>query len=412
MASISDPALLGLKPSLGLGDALGLAGPGHAAALKGSTLGFFPALETLRDMTLLKRTPEAVIHAARDALAAEKYPRAWGADANGLSSEDDIKLCAAAGYTYFTLSLSDLIEAKADQLSEDELEAAHATLLHSGDFAPDWEKRYSGREWEVHEELSLSLDDEALKRAAVKFAPVLSKVKQCQLWLTRHCAQRPFELELDLHAMSTPLNTQEHLFLSLELKRRGVILVSLAPPPPMTPTEEPEEDQERPSALDSFIRDHSAIARKMGPYKLAFYQITGAPELYPALSRHCPDLFHLKLTHFSTLIALQLTSVKNPALFRSILAHPGYEYAPGPEDTPPLSALPESEWTSLFTPPKAKALVCHLLDVLMAQGAVPGEQPIQAALVETLTAHAKAYREAIAGALETVLDALAPQEEK
>src|SRR5262245_17265089 len=66
------PAPLGLAPSFGFGDRLGLATPGHLAALKeagGPIKGIF-AQQSIREMERTKRTPETVMQAAADSLAA------------------------------------------------------------------------------------------------------------------------------------------------------------------------------------------------------------------------------------------------------------------------------------------------------------------------------------------------------
>ena len=64
---------LGLSPSFGFGDRLGLATPGHVAALKHAGGGILPifAQQSIREMTRTRRSPEQVMgDAVRDAQSA------------------------------------------------------------------------------------------------------------------------------------------------------------------------------------------------------------------------------------------------------------------------------------------------------------------------------------------------------
>ena len=70
---MSQPAPLGLAPSFGFGDRLGIATPGHVAALRRAGAGVAPifAQQSIREMQRTNRTPEEVMSAARDALVSE-----------------------------------------------------------------------------------------------------------------------------------------------------------------------------------------------------------------------------------------------------------------------------------------------------------------------------------------------------
>src|SRR5215213_11451302 len=75
------PAPLGLAPSIGFGDRLGLGTPVHVAALReagGSIRGVF-AQQSIREMTRTGRSPEIVLQAAADALTALNYRDPWSA---------------------------------------------------------------------------------------------------------------------------------------------------------------------------------------------------------------------------------------------------------------------------------------------------------------------------------------------
>src|SRR5688572_32109757 len=100
--NVPDPVPLGLKKSFGFGDRLGLATPGHLASARKSDFAPVFAQQSIREMQRTERTPEEVMAAARTALAAEKFPGPWGADADHLKTPEDVDRTAAAGFCFFT----------------------------------------------------------------------------------------------------------------------------------------------------------------------------------------------------------------------------------------------------------------------------------------------------------------------
>src|SRR5689334_17163699 len=102
---IQKPSPLGLEPSFGFGDRLGLATPGHLAALTRDDGPIQPifAQQSIREMTRTKRTPTQVMAAAVQALTHEGYHGRWGADADHLKTEEDVDYTAAAGFVFFTI---------------------------------------------------------------------------------------------------------------------------------------------------------------------------------------------------------------------------------------------------------------------------------------------------------------------
>src|SRR3954454_2980117 len=85
------PLPLALEPSIGFGDRLGLGTPGHVAALReagGPIRGVF-AQQSIREMTRTGRSPETILKAAADALAALDFRDPWSADGDHLKTAED-----------------------------------------------------------------------------------------------------------------------------------------------------------------------------------------------------------------------------------------------------------------------------------------------------------------------------------
>jgi hypothetical protein len=93
--SMMKPVPLGLKKSFGFGDRLGLATPGHLAAIRKFDFAPIFAQQSIREMERTQRTPQEVIHAATSALAKLGYEGAWGADADHLKLPEHVDLFGA-----------------------------------------------------------------------------------------------------------------------------------------------------------------------------------------------------------------------------------------------------------------------------------------------------------------------------
>src|SRR5262245_42185549 len=105
---------LGLSPSFGFGDRLGLATPGHLAAIRNT--GFAPifAQQSVRENARTGRTPQQVLDDARRAVDAAGWDAPWGADADHLKTLNDLPPFVAAGYTFFTVDPGAYVDNAAD----------------------------------------------------------------------------------------------------------------------------------------------------------------------------------------------------------------------------------------------------------------------------------------------------------
>src|SRR5215212_3245914 len=120
---MSGLSVLGLAPSFGFGDRLGLATPGHVAALRAAGSGVAPifAQQSIREMTRTRRSPEQVMGDALTAAAGSGYDGAQGADADHLKTPQDVDRTAAAGFCFFTIDPSDHVDKEADTYTSAEL---------------------------------------------------------------------------------------------------------------------------------------------------------------------------------------------------------------------------------------------------------------------------------------------------
>jgi len=321
--SLPTPSTLGLRKSFGFGDRLGLAGPGHLAALRthGKDFCGIFAQQSIREMTRTKRTPQDVMAAAQRTLGNAAFKHHWGADADHLKTTADIDYTAAAGFTFFTLDPSPFVNNAADQLNPTDIDTQVAALVTEGVFPAGWDVPYLQGEYDAGSGGELRFDRDGLHRAAVKYGRAINHVGV----LADHLAKtlkRPYEIEVSVDETDTPTRPLEHLFWALELKRRGVLsrVVSLAPRF-IGDFEKGIDYKGNLAEFEKQLRVHAAIAERFGPYKISIHSGSDKFSIYPIIGRVCGDRLHLKTAGTSYLEALRAVCRVDKKLFGEIAAY-------------------------------------------------------------------------------------------
>src|SRR3954471_23072194 len=96
---------LGLEPSFGFGDRIGLATPGHVEAMRRSGAGIAPIFpqQSIREMARTGRSPATVMDDALNGMRQAGWDGPTGADADHLKTFEDVDATAAVGFTFFTI---------------------------------------------------------------------------------------------------------------------------------------------------------------------------------------------------------------------------------------------------------------------------------------------------------------------
>ena len=318
--SFTAPGLLGLRQSIGCGDRLGLATPGHVRAVRKGRMAPIFAQQSIREMTRTQRTPDQVMDAATWGVFQAGWREGFGADADHLKTTADADYCAAAGFTFYTVDPGDHVDNAADTdaaatlrrkvkaLPWDDLEAS----------ADGLRRLYLNRKFDLGD-YAVTFGEEELLRAAAKYGRAVAHTAHVYRHLVAWLGAGNFELEMSVDETETPTTVGEHYFIASELKRLGVRWVSLAP----RYIGRFEKGVDYIGDLAAFEADfarHVAVARALGPYKLSLHSGSDKFSVYPIAARLAGDLVHLKTAGTSYLAALQAIAGVAPGLFREILA--------------------------------------------------------------------------------------------
>jgi hypothetical protein len=297
--STPNPSPLGLKKSFGFGDRLGLATPGHYAAFKKFTFAPIFAQQSIREMERTQRTPQEVMGAAKTALVKLGHVTAWGADADHLKVPEHVDRTAAAGFCFFTIDPSEYVG--------------------KGNLTAELESLYLGKKFEVPGLGALQFDRPALQTAAVKYGRAL---EHCGL-MGRHIAKtmgaRPFEIEVSVDETDDPTSVLEHFFIGSELRRHQVPQVVSIAPRFIGHFEKGIDYKGDLKQFEAALKEHVAIAKHCGPYKISVHSGSDKFTAYPVVGRVCGELLHVKTAGTSYLEALRVVARTNHALFAEII---------------------------------------------------------------------------------------------
>lgn len=298
---------LSLTPSFGFGDRLGLATPGHIAAVRGTKFAPIFAQQSVRENARTGRTPQQVMDDAKRAVDAAKWDAPWGADADHLKSVDDLLPFVKAGYTFFTVDPGEYVDNSADADSLETLK--HKTVaLNWGEVSALYLHRNDEQVWGTFEA-------ESLMRATVKYG----KAIQHAVTMFRRLSdlKEAFDFEVSVDETDSPTTPLEHFFIANELSRNGVKFTSLAPRF-IGRFEKGVDYIGDLNALDAELKQHAAVTAHFGTYKLSLHSGSDKFSVYPLIAKHWGERIHVKTAGTSYLEALRVLAKHEPDLFLKI----------------------------------------------------------------------------------------------
>ncbi len=326
------PQPLGLDTTFGFGDRLGIATPGHIAALadlapnsrvenswvlKAAAVRIAPvfAQQSVRENARTGRTPQQVVDEAMWVLFADGWRHPWGADADHLKSPQDIAPFIDAGYSFFTVDPGEYVDNAADHDTLEILQQK-ADALH-------------GLGWNWNELLAVYLSPanhdsawgkfttQSLLRALVKYGRAVRHTAEMyqRIWQLKNGAEFDFEASVD--ETDTPTTPLEHYFIANELTRLGVRFTSLAPRF-IGRFEKGVDYIGDLAALDAEMAKHAAVTASFGSYKISLHSGSDKFSVYPLIARHWGARVHVKTAGTSYLEALRVLARLETALFSEI----------------------------------------------------------------------------------------------
>jgi hypothetical protein len=379
--------------TIGCGDRLGLATPGHIRALKGLDAAPVLAQQSVRELTLTRRDFPGVVRDASFLVFQEGYEDGYGADGDHLKNIRDIDTALDAGMPMITLDLTEVMVPGPADWSASRVDDAFRRL--DAGVQSHVTSTYEGRQFDLPG-CRLTFSAVEARRCALMYGRALDFAVE----VDRHLGKRrgsQYDLEISIDETTTPTLPAHHLFIAAELQRRGVAVTSIAP----RFVGEFQKGIDYIGDLGEFESQfavHCAIARARGGYKISVHSGSDKFSVYPAVGRHTGMRLHLKTAGTSWLQAVRVIARTNPPLFRRMLARaiscfPDaarlYHVAADPSAIPGADRVPDGELEKYLDPRDSRQLL-HI-----TYGGLLDEPGIRAEFFDTLRANEEIHYTAV-----------------
>src|SRR4030095_7620012 len=151
------------------------------------------AQQSMRENARTGRTPQQVMDDALWGIFQEGWRDGFGADADHLKTKADIDLCAAAGYTFYTIDPGDHVDNEANSAPPEtvwtKVESLNWSELESD--PSDLQLRLPDRPIDLGN-FSLTISREDVVRAAAKYGRVVAHTVSMYRHLVNVMNTRPF----------------------------------------------------------------------------------------------------------------------------------------------------------------------------------------------------------------------------
>jgi hypothetical protein len=370
------------RTTVGCGDRLGLATPGHIRALAGRDAAPVLAQQSVRELTLTSRTFAGVVSDASFLVFQEGYEGGYGADGDHLKNLRDIDSALDAGMPMITLDLTEVMSPEPASWSPTRVDDEFASL--GEEVKARVRDEYEGRRFELG---GFAVEISALE--ARRCALMYGRAVEFAAVVDRHLRQRrgsAYDLEVSIDETTAPTLPSHHLFIATELARLGVAVTSMAP----RFVGEFQKGIDYMGDLGRFeeqFQVHCAIARARGGYKVSIHSGSDKFSVYPAIGKHTGLRLHLKTAGTSWLEAVRVIARVDPPLFRRMLAAAVagfaeasklYHVAADPAAVPSADLVPDDHLETYLEKPDSRQVLHIGYGVLLAD---PG---IRSAMYRTL----------------------------
>jgi len=301
------------KATIGLGDRLGIATPGHIRAIKGCNVKPVLAQQSIRELNLTGRTYEDVLDDVSWAVFQEGYTRGFGADGDHLKKPEEVKMALDCGFTMITLDCSEHIDNSITFLNNEQISEKYNSIC--GLKRNMYEEIYKNKLFKLKNGQKISFDFDELKKIVLIYHEAISFAVGIYNKFIKDYP-KALDLEISIDETLTPTSPQAHYFFSSELFRSGVKVASLAP-------KFCGEFQKgidyigNTGCFEKEFREHVKIAEEFG-YKISIHSGSDKFRIFPIAGKHTEGRYHLKTAGTSWLEAVRVVALKDPGLYRQI----------------------------------------------------------------------------------------------
>jgi hypothetical protein len=380
--------------TLGVGDRLGIACPGHIHAFEqyNDTSPIF-AQQSIRELNLTNRTYDDVLDCVSFSVFREGFKCGFGADGDHLKKPEEIEYALNSGYTMITLDCSEHIRNDIEKMSEVQVKEEYKQN-------EELESLYLNKAFDIGEGVTLKFDELSYKRAVLIYIKAIDFAEEIFNNHIKCDSGLRADLEISIDETLTPTSPLQHFFVANELRRRKVKFATIAP----RFCGEFQKGIDYIGDLDLFeteFKIHAVISRHFG-YKLSIHSGSDKFSVFPIIGKYTNYKFHLKTAGTNWLEAMKLVAVCEPSLYREIHefalrsfneAIKYYHVTTNLENIPKLSDLDDSQLPELFSQNDSRQLIHITYGLILSHKNADGSFAFRDRLYKIWRKHARLYAE-------------------
>ncbi|MDF2926857.1 MAG: hypothetical protein K0R57_5771 [Paenibacillaceae bacterium] len=395
--------------TIGLGDRLGVASPGHIQTVRGRDVRPILAQQSIRELALTGRDYKQVVDAACYAVFQEGYKDGFGADGDHLKQEADIKMSLDLGFTMLTLDCSEKIDNSVAEAAQEEIKTRYEALPEA--VRRYYEEKYQDRSFAVNGHELVFDQDSLMKNVLIYGEAVLFMEHVYRTYIQP--AGRAVDFEISIDETATPTDPASHYLVAKELYDRGVAIYSMAP----RFCGEFQKGIDYIGDLAQFERElaiHAAIADHFG-YKLSIHSGSDKFSVFPLVARYTSGRFHVKTAGTNWLEAVRTVAKARPDLYRRMhqyaLEHFGkakayYHVTTDISAIKPLSEVADADLHRYMDENDARQLLHITYGLLLQAKDEEGASLFRQEFFDTLSEQEEQYEAALAGHIGRHLELL------
>lgn len=364
----------GKQASFGTGDRLGLVTGAHIAAFRGTDVFPILAQQSKRELTRTGRTNRSMMDDVLWQVFEAGYRNGYGADGDHLKDLDDINTAIEDGSTFITLDCSDHIPSR--------------TVL-DGQKLDALEQEYCRRNFSIGG-IRLHMTRKMLERILTAYHDAVGYI--CEVYEKAISAcKHHISFEISLDETSIPTSLEAHFFVANELKKRGVLIDSLAP----KFCGDFQKGIDYIGDIATFqknLRGHVHIAEYFG-YKISIHSGSDKFRILPYVGQECHGRYHLKTSGTSWVEAVRVIAMCSPALFQEMVeyscrqfktAKMYYHVSAKIENIPDVSTIKRENLPGLMDQPDTRQVMHITYGELLTARTEQGEPRFKNAIYQVL----------------------------
>lgn len=301
--------------TIGLGDRLGVASPGHINTVRGRDIRPILAQQSIRELTLTGRDYKQVVDAACFAVFQEGYKDGFGADGDHLKVESDIKMSLELGFTMLTLDCSEKIDNTIEGSPAETIEAKYSAL--PADVRAYYEGKYLNKSFKAGD-YTLQFDKLSVMKNVLIYGEAIKFMEHVYRTYIEK-AGRSIDFEISIDETATPTDPASHYLIAAELYGNKISIYSMAP----RFCGEFQKGIDYIGDIVQFEKElavHAAIADHFG-YKLSIHSGSDKFSVFPIVAKYTKGRFHVKTAGTNWLEAVRTVAKVNPGLYRRMHQH-------------------------------------------------------------------------------------------